>query len=576
MEFHYTNERNVQIVLALLKANNIRKIVASPGATNESIVASMQYDPYFEMYSCVDERSAAYMACGLAAESGETVVLSCTGATSSRNYLPGLTEAFYRRLPILAITSSMRTSNIGHLHAQCTNRSTPPVDAVKASYCIESVKDADDEWDRMIKVNKAISDLKRNGGGPVHLNLITRGCSDYSIKELPSINKISHYFINEELPSLDNKKVLIFMGEHRPWTEDETNAIDNFCANHNTVALCDHTSGYKGKYRVLSALTACQEIQNNKSLFTCDILIHIGGISGDYYTLGAIKASEVWRVDEDGEIRDRLKKLSAVFEMAPKYFFQYYSRNIHKKEDRLLEAFHTATDSLSKKIPELPFSNIWIASLLSNEIPDNSVVHLGILNSLRAWNFFETKESVRTYCNVGGFGIDGIMSSLIGASLCDKNRLYFAVLGDLAFFYDINSLGNRHIGNNVRIMVINNGRGVEFHTYKHSASKFGEDTDKYIAAYGHNGKQSPSLVKGISESLGFKYISAHNKEEFQQNYSDFASEEQTDCPIVFEAFTEKIDDADVLRLIRTIDGAYNPSIIKKVGKKVLNTIKTKI
>ena len=110
MDFHYTSERNVQIVLALLKANNIKKVVASPGATNESIVASMQYDPYFEMYSCVDERSAAYMACGLAAESGEIVVLSCTGATSSRNYLPGLTEAYYRKLPILAITSSMPTS----------------------------------------------------------------------------------------------------------------------------------------------------------------------------------------------------------------------------------------------------------------------------------------------------------------------------------------------------------------------------------------------------------------------------------------------------------------------------------
>ena len=54
MDFHYTSERNVQIVLALLKANNINKVVASPGATNESIVASMQYDPYFEMYSCVD------------------------------------------------------------------------------------------------------------------------------------------------------------------------------------------------------------------------------------------------------------------------------------------------------------------------------------------------------------------------------------------------------------------------------------------------------------------------------------------------------------------------------------------
>lgn len=97
---YYTNERNVQVVIALLKAYGIRKVIASPGTTNMTFVASIQDDPFFEMYSSVDERSAAYLACGLAAESGEPVVISCTGATASRNYMPGLTEAYYRKLPV--------------------------------------------------------------------------------------------------------------------------------------------------------------------------------------------------------------------------------------------------------------------------------------------------------------------------------------------------------------------------------------------------------------------------------------------------------------------------------------------
>ena len=67
----YTNERNVQILIALLKANGIKKIVASPGTTNYTFVGSLQNDSWFEVYSSVDERSAAYIACGLAAESGE-------------------------------------------------------------------------------------------------------------------------------------------------------------------------------------------------------------------------------------------------------------------------------------------------------------------------------------------------------------------------------------------------------------------------------------------------------------------------------------------------------------------------
>ena len=43
------------------------------------------------------------------------------------------------------------------------------------------------------------------------------------------------------------------------------------------------------------------------------------------------------------------------------------------------------------------------------------------------------------------------MSSLIGASLVTPNKLFFGIFGDLSFFYDMNVLGNRHVGNNVRI-----------------------------------------------------------------------------------------------------------------------------
>ena len=64
MSTYYTNDRTTQIVLYLLKAHGIRKVIVSPGTTNVTLVASMQIDPYFELYSAVDERSAAYMACG--------------------------------------------------------------------------------------------------------------------------------------------------------------------------------------------------------------------------------------------------------------------------------------------------------------------------------------------------------------------------------------------------------------------------------------------------------------------------------------------------------------------------------
>ena len=101
----YSDERNTRILIALLKAHGIRKVVANPGVRNISFTGSVQNDPWFEVYSGVDERHSAYLAVGMAAESGEPVVLSCTQATASRNYLPAMTEAFYRKVPVLAVTS---------------------------------------------------------------------------------------------------------------------------------------------------------------------------------------------------------------------------------------------------------------------------------------------------------------------------------------------------------------------------------------------------------------------------------------------------------------------------------------
>lgn len=121
MENYYTSEENILQLITLLKAHGVRKVVASPGTTNITFVGSIQNDPDFEVYSCVDERSACYMACGLSVESGEPVALSCTGATAARNYPSGLTEAYYRHIPIVAITSSQYFGKVGQMNAQFTD-----------------------------------------------------------------------------------------------------------------------------------------------------------------------------------------------------------------------------------------------------------------------------------------------------------------------------------------------------------------------------------------------------------------------------------------------------------------------
>lgn len=546
MDTFYTSERHVQLLIALLKAKGIHKVIASPGTTNITFVASLQQDPFFEIYSAADERSAAYMACGLAAESGEPVVLSCTGATASRNYLPGLTEAYYKKLPVLAVTSVQSMANVGHIIPQVIDRSVVAKDVAQLSVCLPVIKDENDVWACELKVNQALLALKRHGGGPVHINLETSYSRDFSVKQLPEVRVIDRITFHDDFPALSDGHIVVFVGSHKVWTKDETETLDKFCASHNAVVFCDHTSGYKGKYRFLPALVKGQAY-NQPILPEIETLIHIGGVSGDYYTLG-ISAKQVWRVSEDGELRDTFRKLRYVFEMPESAFFSHYTDS-EVGDDSYLALCKKAYEDVYSHIPELPFSNIWMAQQLAPSLPENSVLHLGILNTLRSWNFFEIPASVLSYSNVGGFGIDGDMSSLIGASLANPEKLYFGVLGDLAFFYDMNVMGNHHVGRNVRIMLVNNGRGTEFRNYNHMANMFGADADAYMAAAGHYGNKSKDLVKHYAEDLGFEYISASSKDEFNSVYQRFVTADMTDKPMLFEVFTDSRDESDALLAI---------------------------
>lgn len=570
MQKQYTDEKNAQVIISLLKAHGIKKIVASPGTTNMALVGSMQQDSYFEMYSSVDERSAAYIACGLASESGEPVVLSCTGATASRNYLPGLTEAYYRKLPILAITSMQALSRVGHHIAQTLDRSTPPQDTVKYSVALPIVKDDDDLWDCEIKVNKAILELRHHGGGPVHINLPTQYSKNYGVTELPKARVIRRIMPSDKFPELpENARIAVFVGSHANWRDEQSEALDRFCAANDAVVFCDHTSSYKGRFRVLFALAAGQQAFD-KSVFSPDILIHVGEVSGDYYT-PKIVGPHVWRVSEDGEIRDTFRKLRYVFEMPEQRFFEYYSQNGNSKnEDRYLQLCKTHIKKLTEKVPELPFSNIWCAAKMAEKVPANSTIHFGILNSLRSWNFFELPLSVTSSSNVGGFGIDGNVSSLLGASLANKNKLYLGIIGDLAFFYDMNAIGNRHMGKNLRLLVVNNGKGTEFRHYNHVASHFDHDADEFIAAAGHYGNKSQELVKNYAQNLGFEYLAATTKEEFDDLYLRFLSPDITDKPVLFEVFTDSTDESKALEQILNIEESIRGKA-KEIAQQVLGT-----
>lgn len=561
MAKYYSAERNIQIVVALLKEYGISKIIASPGTTNLTFVASLQQDPYFTVYSAPEERSAAYMACGMAEESGEPVVITCTGATASRNYMPALTEAYYRKLPVVAITATQSRNIVGQLVPQVIDRTSQPKDTTTYSVHIPTIKDSSDETFAVLKVNEAFHHLRKNGGGPVHLNLETQYKMDFSVKELPKVKKIDFYQTFDKLPEIPDGKVGIFIGSHSAMSHELTLAIDAFCEANNAVVFCDHTSNYKGRFRIHYPLALSQDSWR-PGIATLDVMIHIGEVSGAYCQPGG---KQIWRVNPDGTIRNPYNTIKAVFEMREVDFFNHYAATERKHSTEFLQKWQSIMEDIRKHVPDdLPFSNIWIAQQLADRLPENSVLHLGILNSLRSWNFFEIPLSVDSYCNVGGFGIDGALSTVIGGALAQPERIHFIVLGDLAFFYDLNSLGNRHLPSNLRILLINNGRGTEFTNYNHPGHLFEEKADDYIAAAGHYGFKSKELVKHYARDLGMEYISVTNKEELLTHRETFLDSELRKTPFIMEAFTDSKQENDALYTIKNLKSDSSTILEHKV------------
>ena len=294
------------------------------------------------------------------------------------------------------------------------------------------------------------------------------------------------------------------------------------------------------------------------------MIIHLGEISGAYG--GMWKSKEIWRVSEDGKVRDPYKLLTAIFDMKEQSFFsKYLERGLFSNNLSYYKKCKEYVEYLRNNIPELPFSNFWVAKVTAPMIPKGSYIHFSILNSLRAWNFFELDSSIKTTSNVGGFGIDGPISTVVGASFANPDKIHYLVVGDLAFFYDMNALGNRHIGNNIRILLINNGEGTQF-TMSNSFGKvhLKDDVYPFVAARGHYGNQSNKLVKVYTESLGFAYRNAYNKEQFYDALQWFTSTE-LNTSMILEVFTYSEDESIATERMLNID--IDPKFVIKDATK---------
>lgn len=564
----YTIQENVRIVISLLKEYNIHYVVLSPGGTNIPVVSALQNDSFFHCYSVPDERSAIYFAIGLYWQTGEIIATSCTSAQATRNYVPGLTEAFYKHVPILAITTSKLERYSYQDYMQAPDQTSLPKDAVKNSYSLPQITDENTRFFVCQTAREAITELTHRTPGPVQLNIRINDAQNLTFveQELPKIRTFRRYMAWDDWKdvSLEGKKILIVIGEHRPFSQEEKKSIEFFAECYDAAIYAVHISNYNGKYAVHAnlSLSSIHESLDSLNLHP-DVLITIGGQTGDYTIFGrlvGLQSCEHWRVAMDGNVVDTYNILSKIFEVSETYFFNRLSKGrVILNEHTFFNVWKEFENAADYNI-ELPFSNAYIAQQLHDSIPDGSYMGFAILNSLRMWNFFPLASNIISSSPVGAFGIDGGMSILIGESM-NTSQLCFMVTGDLAFFYDMNSLGIRHIKNNLRVLLINNCGGAEFKIMTRNC-KGKVKTEDYISACGHN-----STAQGWAENNGFKYIQASSKDELDIYKNEFVS--KSNVPIVFEVFTNAEDELSSYNLLTKSSELATGKKIKDIVKGIL-------
>lgn len=575
----YTELESIQIVISLLKKFNIRHIVTSPGARSVPFVHSVEQDKHFICHNVVDERSAAYFAIGIALETDQPVVITCTSAQATRNYLPGLTEAFYKKVPIIALTGDCLREVTGQLHEQSLCQENQyPKDAVKFSCTLPQIKDREDYMYVTRLVNEALLELDHHGRGPVHINFQTSYALNFPVKELPDIRKISRYDIcaleNEKLSELSKsftgKRIAMLFGADVPKDKQAIEAIKAFSDKYGAALWVEHFSNLNIEEAIYPWYAMTAMTDDELGAYMPEVLITFGEIVGiNRISFIPQKLEGTFRhirVNPDGAVRDTYKSLTDIFENTTEEFCRIFS-SIEMKSEPDRSYISLCKEIANLEYPDYPFSYAWISQLFSVALPQEANLHLAINNSIRWMNHFKIPNGVVAHGNTAAYGIDGDVSTFLGQAAVSK-KMSFLMVGDLAFLYDMNSISIKELRKktNIRILIVNNNGGGEFRqNLRHY--DYVEDLEKNIAAGGHD-----FVAKGWVESCNYEYMTARSKDEFSQILPHFMKDDGRSK--VFEVFTSSDNDKKSLELLLSKNSSLQGRV-KYLAKNFINTIKSK-
>lgn len=558
-----------QTVIQLCKLQNIRHIVISPGSRNAPLTLGFSNDDFFNCYSIVDERCAAFFALGIAQQTKAPAAVVCTSGSALLNYYPAVAEAYFSDIPLLVLSADRPEHLINIGDGQTINQkevfeknilysASLRLDVRADESTLESISKNDLILQQEIQtyneseINKACNLLKTNRG-PVHINIPF---------DEPLYGMVNKLMVNPKLVTSETKAQIIdpllLKDCHDQWDLSKRKMIligvlpphdiaqkwldalatdDSIIVFTETTSNVHHPSFFSSIDKMIAPLEEADFLKLQP-----DLLITIGGLIVSKKIKAFLRThppKHHWHIGEK-TANDTFFCLDKHIVARPNCFLsEFVPKLTHTTRSNYLETWTAVKQHRSKKhleyYKQIDFSDFKAFNQIFKSIPAHTSLQLGNSSTIRYAQLFTMDTSLDVYCNRGTSGIDGSTSTALGAAVVNTKQTTF-VTGDLSFFYDSNALWNNYIPNTFRIIIVNNEGGGIFrilpgHKNTPNFDYFFETTHQLTA-------------KQLCEMFGFEYSTAHNTQELETVLELFYA--QSNQPRLLEVFTPRTENDSIL------------------------------
>jgi len=546
-----------QHVIEACKVKQIKHIVISPGSRNAPLTIGFANDPYFSCYSIVDERCAAFFALGIAQQRREPVAVVCTSGSALLNYYPAFSEAFYSNIPLVVISADRPSSKIDIGDGQTirqvnvlTNHS-----AYNANLSDETHSDKSNFYELNRALNTAIEEQL-----PVHINVpfeeplyltteeqypfenIVAEIKNPIINEDKAINFVKHWN--------SSAKKMVLVGVLTP-NSVEYQYVEWLAKDPSVVVLTETTSNLHHSHFIPyidKLLTYTEKDPTLKEALRPDLLLTFGGLVVSKKIkqfLRSYQPAYHYNVDLHKDYNSYFC-LTAHFKADINTFLKEVTPKLMSVSSNYQQQWLKVKNEIQQThleyINQTPFSDLKVYSEVFKSIPNDYIVQISNSSAIRYAQLMKAHSSWKVFCNRGTSGIDGSMSTAIGAAVGSASPTVF-ITGDLSFFYDSNALWNKYIPQNFRVILLNNQGGGIFRILP------GDKTDSNFEYFFETPHKLTAEL--FCEMYNINYQSATNLTDLQRKIGDFY--EKSDMPKLLEVHTpRKINDKVLLKYFEFI------------------------